>query len=211
MDFQFYGANCVSVTHKSTRIVIDDNLVELSAKSIVKPTDVALYTAAFEKVAESGEEVKLSLSHPGEYEVADISIYGIAARGHMDEEGSHTATMFKLIIGDLSVLFTGHIHPDLTEDQLESIGTIDVMFVPTGGNGYTLDPAGALKVIKEIEPKIVIPTHYADTALNFPVPQQELAQVLSDLGMEPKERLTKFKLKNSDITDELQLILLEKS
>jgi hypothetical protein len=215
MDFQFYGANCVTVTHKGTRIVIDDNLADLGAKSIVKPTDVALYTAAFETVAESGEATKLSLSHPGEYEVADISIYGIAARAHMDEADKRSATMFKLIVGDLSIFFPGHIYPDLTDDELESIGLVDVMFVPVGGNGYTLDSIGALKLIKKVEPKLVIPTHYSDPetdkALTYPVPQQELTQALTDIAMEPKERVAKLKLKPTDITDTTQLIVLEKS
>ena len=201
----------MTVTYKGTRIVIDDNLADLGAKSIVKPADVALYTASFEKVAESGEDVKLSLSHPGEYEVADISIYGIAARSHMDEADKRSATMFKLIAGDLSIFFPSHIYPELTDDELESIGLVDVMFVPVGGNGYTVDPVGALKLIKKVEPKLVIPTHYADKALNYPVPQQELTQALSDLAMEPKERIAKLKLKTTDLTDTAQLIVLEKS
>jgi L-ascorbate metabolism protein UlaG (beta-lactamase superfamily) len=129
----------------------------------------------------------------------------------MDEPGKHSATMYKLIAGELNVFFPGHIYPDLTEDQLEAVGSIDIMFVPVGGNGYTLDPVGALKLIKSVEPKIVVPTHYADTALNFPVPQQELSQALSDLAMEPKERVAKLKLKPTDVSDAVQLIILEKA
>ncbi len=208
MDFQFYGANCVTFTYKGTRIVIDDNLAELGAKSILKPTDVALYTTVLETPA---PDVKLVLMHPGEYEVADISIYGIAARSHMDEPGKRSATMFKLIVGDVSVFFPGHIYPDLTDDELESIGLVDVMFVPVGGNGYTIDPVGALKLIKKVEPKLIIPTHYADKALNYPVPQQELSQALSDIAMETAETTAKLKLKPADITDTARLIVLEKS
>ena len=73
------------------------------------------------------------------------------------------------------------------------------------------DPAGALKLIKAIEPKLVIPTHYADKALKFPVPQQELSNALKELAMEPKEKVTKLKLKPSEITDITHLIILEKS
>jgi L-ascorbate metabolism protein UlaG (beta-lactamase superfamily) len=208
MDFQFFGANCVAVTHKGTRIIIDDNLAELGGKSVLKPTDVALYTAASETI---NGNVKLVLSHPGEYEVADISIYGIAARSHMDESSKRSATMFKLIAGEISVFFPGHIYPELTDDELESIGIVDIMFIPVGGNGYTLDPVGALKIIRKIEPKLIIPTHYADTALNFEVPQQELAQALNDLAMEPKEYTNKLKVKITDLTDAAQLVVLEKS
>lgn len=207
MDLQFYGANCVSITHKGTRLVVDDNLADLGGKSILKPEDVALYTAAHGEP----KACKIAIDQPGEYEVSDISIIGIAARGHMDEEGQRTATIYKIIAGDFNVLVAGHVHPDLPEKIWEQIGIVDVMFVPVGGSGYTLDPVGALKLIKEIEPKLVIPTHYALKGLNYPVPQLELAGALRELAMEPKETVPKLKLKPADLTDLTQLIVLEKS
>lgn len=207
MDLQFYGANCVSITHKGTRLVVDDNLADLGSKSILRPDDVALYTMAHGEP----KACKIALDQPGEYEVSDISIMGIAARAHMDEEGQRTATMYKLVAGEFSVLVTGHVHPDLPEKIWEQIGLVDVMFVPVGGSGYTLDPVGALKLIKEIEPKLVIPTHYSDKALKFPVPQLDLAAALKELAMEPKETVAKLKLKPTDLTDLTQLVVLEKS
>ncbi len=207
MDLQFYGANCFSLSLKGTRIVIDDNLVELGAKHVTKPDDVSLCTL-LHKDEPAG---RLVFDGPGEYEVADISIIGIPARSHMDESGIERATMFKLVTGEMSILFTGHVHPDLTEAQLEAVGMIDVMAVPVGGNGYTVDPVGALKLIKAIEPKIVIPSHYADKSLKYPVPQQELAAALKEIGMEPKETVSKLKLKPTELADVTQLIVLEKS
>lgn len=207
MDLQFYGANCVSLTSKSTRFVVDDNLAELGGKTVLKSGDIALYTSP---VAEKPEAARLVFDGPGEYEVADISIIGIGARAHTDE-ASENATMFKLVVGENSVLFTGHIYPELSEAQLEAIGMIDILVIPVGGNGYTVDPVGALKLIKAIEPKLVIPTHYADKALKFPMPQQELATALKEMSMEPKEAVSKFKLKPAELTDVTQLIVLEKS
>jgi L-ascorbate metabolism protein UlaG (beta-lactamase superfamily) len=206
MDLQFYGANCLSVTHKSARIVIDDNLAELGSKSITKPDDVVLFTSHSHNVG-----ARFIFDSPGEYEVSDISIIGIAAQAHVDEPNTLNATMFKLIFGDQSILITGPIDPKLSDKQLEAIGQVDVLVVPVGGNGYTTDPIGALEVIKAIEPKLVIPTHYADKALTFPVPQQDLAQVLKELAMEPKETVAKLRLKPNELTDVTQLIILERS
>jgi len=206
MDLQFYGANCVSLAHKTTRIVVDDNLAELGVKSIVRPDDVVLFTSPHG----SADTARLVLDGPGEYEVADVSIIGIATRAHVDEPGVRSATMFKFIVGEQSVLVTGHIYPELSDTQLEDIGLVDVLVVPVGGNGYTVDPAGALKLIKEIEPKLVVPTHYADHSLKYPVPQQDLATALKELAMEPKETVAKLKLKPGDLTDVTQLIILEK-
>ena len=207
MDLQFYGANCVSITYKGTRIVVDDNLADLGGKSVLKPEDVALFTMAHGEP----KACKIALDQPGEYEVSDISIMGIAARAHTDEQGERTATMYKLVAGEFNVLVSGHVHPDLPEKIWEQIGIIDVMVVPVGGSGYTLDPVGALKLIKEIEPKLVIPTHYDDKALKFPVPQLDLQAALKELAMEPKETVAKLKLKPTDLTDITQLVVLEKS
>jgi L-ascorbate metabolism protein UlaG (beta-lactamase superfamily) len=205
MDIQYYGANCITITHKGRRVVIDDNLDDLGSKSIIRVDDVALFTSIHQVPA------RLMLDGAGEYEVSDISVIGLSTRAHMDEQGQKNATMFKLVIGDRSVLITGHIYPDLTESLLESIGTVDVLIVPVGGNGYTIDPIGALKLIKMIEPKVIVPTHYADSALNYPVPQQDLAHALREIGMEPKETITKLRLKNDELSDVSQLIVLEKS
>lgn len=206
MDLQFYGANCVAITLKGARVIIDDNLADLGAKSVTKPDDVTLFTSAHGEGAG-----RLSLDGPGEYEVSDISVIGIPARAHIDEAGKTNATMFKLIAGDLSILVTGHVYPQLSDRQLEAIGLVDVMIVPVGGSGYTVDPVGALKLIKEIEPKLVIPTHYADKTLKFPVPQVDLAAALHELGMEARETTAKLKVKHGELPEVTQLVVLEKS
>lgn len=207
MDVQFFGANCVAITYGGVRFVVDDNLAELGSKSMTRPDDILLYTGQPPKEA-SG---KLILAGPGEYEVAGVSIVGIAARAHIDESGGQSATAYKAIFGDKVALFTGHIYPELDDKQLEAVGSVDVMFVPVGGHGYTLDGVGALKLVKQIEPKLVIPTYFADKKLKYPVPADELETALKELGMEPKETTTKLKIKPADFTDMTQLIVLERS
>lgn len=209
MELQFYGANCVSVSGKGVRVVIDDNLAELGAKSVAKDGDVLLQTNPLVKLPPKISP-RLLVDGPGEYEASDVSVYGIAARGHLDESGQK-ATIYKLVYNDLAVLFVGHIYPELNERQLEEIGEVDVMFVPVGGNGYTLDAEGALKLIKSIDPKLVVPTHYSDKDLKFEVPQQPLEQAIKELGMEPKEAIAKLKLKPGELSDVTQLVVLEAS
>lgn len=210
MDIQFYGANCLVLSTKGVRVVVDDNLAALGAKSVLKAGDIALYTSALTHQAPKSD-VKLAITHAGEYEVSDISVYGIPARSHMDEEGKQTATMYKLISKELNILIVGHVFSDLSDDQLEKIGMVDVMFVPVGGNGYTLDPVGALKLIKKIEPKLVVPTHYDDGSLKYEVPQQPLQQALTGLSMEPKETTQRLKLKAGELPEVTQLVVLDKS
>jgi hypothetical protein len=207
MELQFHGANCVTITNKQARIVVDDNLVELGAKSVSKPGDITLFTGKHDATPEGS---KIVIDMPGEYEASGVSIYGIAARSNMDEDMKMNATMYKIVFDDFRILVAGHVFPELSDAQLEAIGMVDVMFVPVGGFGYTMDGIGALKLVKKIEPKLVIPTHFEDNTLKFPVPQQPLKDALQQLAMEPKETVGKLKLKPSDLTDTTQLVVLEK-
>jgi L-ascorbate metabolism protein UlaG (beta-lactamase superfamily) len=209
MDMQFYGANCLVLSSKHTRVVIDDNLAALGAKSVTKDGDICLFTGAHEAVI--GATPKITIDMPGEYEVSNVSIFGFQARAHMDETGKHSAVMYKLTLGETRVLVTGHVFPKLTETELEAIGIIDVMFVPVGGNGYTLDAVGAMQLIKAVDPKLVVPTHYADKAISYEVPQMELEDAIKTLGMEPKEPVSKLQFKPAETTDNTQLVILEKS
>lgn len=208
MEIQYFGGNCIRLSTKKAQIIVDDNLVDLGQKSVTKKGDIALFTAAHAGVS---ADVKLTVDQPGEYEVSDMSVQGIAARAHIDEADQHTATMFKIAGDDMRVVVTGHIYPDLDDDQLESLGRVDVLVIPVGGNGYTLDSVGALKIIKKIEPKIVVPTHYDQKGLKFPVPQTSLEDALKGLAMEPSETVAgKLKLKPSELADVTRLIILEK-
>lgn len=208
MDIQFHGGNCITLATKQARITVDDNLIDLGAKPASKPEDIALFTGPH---GDPASMPKIMIDQPGEYEVSGVFIYAIPARAHIDEDKQKTATMYKLVIDDFKVLVTGHVYPELSDAQLERIGMIDVMLVPVGGNGYTLDSIGALKLIKKVEPKLVIPTHYDEEGLSFPVPQQTLEQALKGLAMEPKETVTKLKLKAGDLADTTQLVVLERS
>lgn len=207
MEIQYYGANCIRLTTKKTSIVVDDNLAALGLKPIAGQNDILLSTnPLFSKSA----AVKFSADTPGEYEIAGASIKGIAARAHMDEADKKTATIYTVAAGDVRIAIIGHIFPELDEDQLEQIGRVDIVIVPVGGNGYTLDGVGALSIIRKVEPKVIVPTHYADKAIKYEVPQQELAEALKGLAMEPSEPVAKYKAKAAEPTDILTLVVLER-
>jgi L-ascorbate metabolism protein UlaG (beta-lactamase superfamily) len=147
---------------------------------------------------------------PGEYEISGVIIRGVAARGLKDEPGTASRVIYTVTAEDIKVAIFGHIFPELSDDQLEQIGLVDVAIVPIGGNNYTLDGLGALKVIKKIEPKIVIPTHYGDTKIKYDPTQEDLAAGSKGLGMEPLETVARYKPKISELTDTAHLIVLKR-
>jgi L-ascorbate metabolism protein UlaG (beta-lactamase superfamily) len=206
VELSFYGANCVRIATKKAQIVVDDNLEKLGLKSVTKPTDISLHT----HTGITAKPAYFTADMPGEYEVSGVVIHGIAAKALTDKDDQISAVIYTLTIDDMRIAILGHILPDLTDDQLETIGHVDIAIVPVGNNGYTLDGVGALQVIKKIEPKVVIPTHYADKAVKYEVEQVELTEALKNLGMEPSETLDKYKPNRAEWTDTAKLIVLNR-
>lgn len=209
MDIEYKGGNCVVITTKKISLVVDPQLEGLGLKNQGAKADVQLVTQ--DGFVAPGREDALIINGPGEYEVEDISIKGIAAQAHLDAKTElFKATIYSLSTAEVTVAIVGHIYPELSEEQLEAMGIIDVLIVPVGGNGYTLDSVGAIKVVKTINPKVVIPTHYADSATTFSVPQADLEAFTRDLGATIEES-SKLKIKGGIVTEGLTVQVLTRT
>ena len=206
MEIQYYGANCVRIGNKKVSVLVDDTLANVGLSSVATAEDIALFT--LEKGTKNPN--KFLIEGPGEYEVSEVSVRGIPAQAHLDAEG-HRATMYSIQMQGFSIGVIGHVHPNLSEDQLELLGLIDVLIIPVGGSGYTLDAAGAASLVKKIEPKIVVPAHYADSAVKYEVPQAELNAFLSEIGASEPERVDILKLKESELGDKTRVVVIERS
>lgn len=202
MDIEYKGANCITLSTKQGTIVVDPKLSQVGLKDYSGKMSVQLATQ--EGLALKKDDVLL-ISGPGEYEVEGMSIRGIAAQRHIDTpDQGLKSTMYRVDSGDVSVAILGHIASQLTEIQLESLGVIDVLVIPVGGNGFTLDAHAAVQIVRQIEPKVVIPTHYAEKGINYEVPQAELDTFIKETGVTPAEA-AKLKLKAGSLPETLTI------
>ena len=71
----------------------------------------------------------------------------------------HGNSIFIFEIGSLCVAHLGHLHHTLTQQQLNEIGRVDVVFVPVDGS-YTLDLEGMIEVLKSLKAPLMVPMHY---------------------------------------------------
>ena len=144
---------------------------------------------------------------PGEYEVKEIAIQGIPSF-HDEEEGKKRGanTIYLIEMEEMKVCHLGDFgQKELTEDQLEQIGDIDVLMVPVGGE-FTLDAKGAAHVISQIEPKIVIPMHYAIPKLKIKL--DEVDKFLKEVGKKSVVPQPKLLIKKKDLPLETQVVVL---
>jgi len=181
MDLEYKGANCVVIISKKDIFVTDPKLSDVGLKDQgSQATAVLLTQAAFDApVADN----TLKIDRPGEYEISNCSVRGVAARRHSElTDNLLNSTIYRLDIEGLSVAILGHIDPNLSEDQLETLGVIDILVIPVGNGGYTIDPKSAVDLIRKIDPKVVVPTHYAEEGINYEVPQLSLDEFVKELG-----------------------------
>jgi L-ascorbate metabolism protein UlaG (beta-lactamase superfamily) len=202
MDIEYKGANCVLLSTKNETVVVDPKLSAVGLKDITIKSGVTVATQ--HDFADPVEDMLL-VDGPGEYETLNVAIKGVAAERMIDHDKSKQATMYRLEIGDVAVAVIGHVAVPLTEDQLEQLGVIDIAIIPVGGSGYTLDAHQAVTVVKELNPKVVIPTHYADKAIKYEVPQMDLEAFVKELGA-PLESTPKYRIKNGALPEVLTVV-----
>lgn len=209
-DIEYKGANSVVFTTKKSSLVTDPKLSYVGLKDIVIKEAVELATE--ERFALNSAVAKLSLEGPGEYEVGDFSIQGISSQRHIDTESDKLmSTIYRIEIGDVRIGLLGNTIEKLSEDQLEALGVVDILVIPVGGGGYTLDATAAANLTRRIDPKVVIPVHYADKSLKYEVPQENVSTFVSELGA-PHEVTSKYKVKSlSSIPQVLTVVEVTRS
>ncbi|TAH33633.1 Zn-dependent hydrolase [Candidatus Saccharibacteria bacterium] len=205
MDIEYKGGNCVVISTKQATIAVDPKLSSLGLKDMAAKSDIVVATQT--DFAVPTDEV--AIDQPGEYEVKNISVTGVGAQRHIDTAGK-LATMYRIATSDFAVAVVGHVATPLSEEQLEALGVVDVVIVPVGGSGYTLDAHQAVAVVRQLGPKIVIPVHYADKAITYEVPQMELESFIKELGV-PVEQMTKLKLKAGTLPETLTAYELQRT
>ncbi len=194
-EIEYKGANCVVISTKKQTVVIDPKLSVAGLKDVILKDAVEVATET--RFSVDNQDAKLAIDGPGEYGVADFDIRGIPAQRHLDSSDKPFAsTIYRIEIGETRIAVIGNIFEKLSDDQLEDIGLIDVLILPVGGNGYTLDATSASRVVAKVDPRVVIPVHYADKSIKYEVQQDGLDLFVKELGA-PVETVPKYKIKSS--------------
>ena len=146
------------------------------------------------------------LDIPGEYSVKGINIVGLSSY-HDDKNGAERGanTLFILESEDLRVCHLGDLGTDLSEKQYDMISGVDILMIPIGGH-YTIDGAKAAKIVKKIEPKVVIPIHFKAKGLAMEIEDEK--KFCDEMGNCPKERLSKLNIKKKDLEDKNMEVII---
>lgn len=140
---------------------------------------------------------------PGEYEVADILIHGVATGAEPGVGPTNTAYVFR--IDDLVLCHLGSLTKKLEGGQIEEIGNIDIVFVPAR-NGETLGPTEAAEVVHQLDPKLVIPMELESNGDGESAVPEPFLREMGTSGATPEPKLT---VTRGSLPAEVRVVVLE--
>ena len=209
MDINWLGHSCFRIRGRQAAIVTDPYPPDLGyslGKLTADIVTVSHQHPSHSYVQGVGGEPRL-VKGPGEYEIKGVLIIGIPTF-HDGEGGKKRGrnTVYVMEVDGMTVCHLGDLGQALAAEQVEEIGDVHVLLLPVGGVS-TIDAPMAAGVIRQIEPKVVIPMHYKTPALS-----RELGTVeafLKEMGIERIESQPKLTLTLSSLPITTQVFVLD--
>lgn len=213
MDIAFLGHASFRLKGKTATLVtdpFDSEMVGLKFPKVSADIVTVSHEHKDHNQVELVRDIKKVVSGPGEYEINEVSIIGIASY-HDEKKGKLRGknTVYVIEMDGLRIVHLGDLGHKLSEKVLEQIGGVDVLMIPVGGE-YTLGPTEAAEMVRSVEPKIVVPMHYQRPKLN-PEAFAKLVPVdsfLTQMGL-PVEKTNKLSIKAETIGEEQKVVLFE--
>lgn len=142
--------------------------------------------------------VQRIVDQPGVYELADGVRVTAVESAHDDVDGAKRGRnlLFCLEAEGLRVMHLGDLGHIPTQEQLDALGSADVLMIPVGGF-YTIDAETAMQVAKLLNACVVLPMHYK-TGVNADWPIAGI-EAFTRLCTEPAEFVDVLRVCKGDL------------
>ena len=211
MKISWLGHSCFKIKCKEIDLVIEPYSDSIGIKMPKVKADAVLVTHNHDDhnniSAITGNP--LIINGPGEYEMKGTFIYGKRAY-HDNKNGLERGaiTIYLIEEAGITVAHLGDFNQDdLVDEQMEFLKNVDVLLVPVGGT-YSLNSDGAIKIINEIEPRVIIPMHYKCPGVKISL--DGVDKFINEIGLSP-EKLDEFKISKESLPqNDMKLVILNK-
>jgi L-ascorbate metabolism protein UlaG (beta-lactamase superfamily) len=207
VDVTWLGQSCFRLRGRSAAVVTDPYPPALGPRLKL---DANLVTVSHGHESHSHVQAVRDayvIEGPGEYEVGGVTVRGLPTFHDGSEGAEHGRnTVYVIELDDVRVCHLGDLGHALDDRALEAIGNVDVLLVPVGG-GTSLDGARAAEVVRQVEPRYVVPMHFGHPAI-----RAELAPVerfLKEMGVPEAEPQSKLAVQASSAEAETKVVVLD--
>ncbi len=212
MDVTWLGHGCFRLRGRGAAVVTDPYPPTIGLK--LARMDADLVTVSHDHDDHSYTQVvrdgAYEVRGPGEYEVAGVSVIGLPTY-HDAEKGAKRGrnTVYLIEIDDVRICHLGDLGHKLDDVEAEAVAAPDVLLVPVGGR-TTMNGELAAEVVRQLEPRYVVPMHYAIAGLK--VELDSVDRFLKEMGVaaavsEPQPKLSVQKSSVSEF--ETKVVVLE--
>lgn len=214
MQIIWHGQACFQITaipqkNSQIRIIVDPYSEEIGLKLPKLEADIVLITHKHydHNNLKAVQGNPFLIEGPGEYEAKGAIFQGVHS-WHDEKEGAERGsnTIYTIDVEEMRICHLGDFgQKELTSEQLDKIGEIDILMIPVGGV-YTIDAKAAVKIMSQIEPKITLPMHYSVPKLK--VKLEGLDKFLKTIGVKSIAPEPKLSIKKKDISEEEAKIIV---
>jgi L-ascorbate metabolism protein UlaG (beta-lactamase superfamily) len=210
LDITWLGHGCFRLRGKSAAVVTDPFPPSIGVRLGKLEAQVVTISHEHENHSyiSAVPNARYQVRGPGEYEVAGVGVMGFETF-HDEQQGAEHGrnTVYLIELDDVRVCHLGDLGHKLADTALEALGSVDVLLVPVGGRA-TISAAQAAEVVRQIEPRLVVPMHFAIPGLKIELDQVD--RFLKEMGVAEAEPQPKLSLQASSSSDsETKLVLLE--
>jgi hypothetical protein len=209
MIITHHGADFFKVSFGDTTIAVNPVSKDSKIKSTRFGSDITLISLNSPEhngfdVTSRGDKESFLIKGPGEYEVSGVFIKGFLSKSNYGGE-ERINTIYTVFLENITLGFLGALSDkELSSEAKEALDGVDILFVPIGGDGV-LDAASAHKLAVSFEPKILIPSHFAEVG-----DKNALKTFLKEAGEESVKPIDKLTIKRKDVDAmEGEVVVLE--
>lgn len=207
MEISWLGHSCFQLRGKNVTLITDPFSPQLghSLGKISAPIVTISHNHPGHNYASGVEGGPRIVHGPGEYEISDVLITGVASY-HDNKHGQELGrnTIYIIHMDDLVICHLGDLGHILQEEQLEEVADADMLLVPIGGQ-HTINATQAAEVISQVEPHIVIPMHFSPPVDDAPNPLDKFCR---EMGIEAINPQPKLSITRSALPAETQVVIL---
>lgn len=195
MVINWYGEGCFKIQIGDFTLVTDTFDSKIGLNPARGKFDVLLKTISAWPMPMPKKDEDPVLIGPGEYEIKGFSIKGIPLLKESSDK--LLKTIYMVDTEDAKLCFLGHVADYPDEDALSELEAVDVLFIPAGGKPFIKQDLAA-KLVKQINPKIVVPMFLKTPGLKRQ--SEDIKEFADELGIkaEIEEKLT---IKKKDLAE----------
>lgn len=200
MVINFYGEGCFKAQSGEFTLLTDpfEKSTGLTPPRL-KPNLILKTLVPFPPETFWREEGLKEIVGAGEYNIGEITIKGFFLTQESTEK--YSKIIYLVDIEGCRLCFLGHLSSVPEPSVLEFLEKIDILFIPAGGKPF-LEQKLAAKLLKQLEPKIVIPSFFKISSLKRK--SDDIKDFLQELnGPKGKEikKQDKFSIRQSGLKD----------